>query len=118
MFSTKSNVIELTPSSFVNKKVIHPKSKGKSMIFYGAPWCSHCKTASPEYSKASNTLGSGFSMFYVNCEKYPEIAERVGVKGYPTILFMNNGISQKIFSGERTTEGFLKEICKEAMKCV
>lgn len=120
MFSSKDKVIELRSLNFdfINKKVKHAGISGKSIIFFGAPWCGHCVRTAPEYAKAADALGSGFSMFYLNCEKYPKVGELMNINGYPTIMFLKDGKQYKMYKGERTKEGFIKEVCKEAMKCV
>jgi thiol-disulfide isomerase/thioredoxin len=67
LFSKNSKVIELTPNDFDrNFKVIHPASKDKkSMIFFGASWCGHCKRAKPEYEKTAAILGMSFPLFQI-----------------------------------------------------
>lgn len=121
MFSSKDHVLELNSSNCdtVNKKIFHPFLKGKKcLVFFGAPWCGYCVQASTPYKKAADVLGSSFPLCYINCEKYPKIGEAFGVKGYPTIMFVNNtGKPYKKYDGLRTMDGFLNGACKEAFIC-
>lgn len=121
MFSSKDHVLELNSSNFDTrqKKVFHPFIKGKKcLLFFGAPWCGYCVKASTPYKKAANVLGSSFPLCYLNCEKYPEIGEAFGVRGYPTIVFVNNqGKVYKKYDDMRTKEAFLDGACKEAFIC-
>jgi thiol-disulfide isomerase/thioredoxin len=120
MLLTTGNIVKLTENDFYKSKkgIKHSLSKGKSIIFFGVPWCGYCKKALPEYIKAAQQLGKAFTLFYIDCETYPKVSELMGIKGYPTIMYMKDGIPYKMYNGERTRDGFLKDICKEAMKCM
>jgi thiol-disulfide isomerase/thioredoxin len=113
-----SNIMELTSKDFDIKKRKVKNTNGKSMIFFGVSWCGYCTSTIPAYASTSKMLGTSFDMFYLDCDKYPKIAEAFDIKSYPTIFFLKNGEFYKKYTSSRSTEGFLKEICKETMKCI
>ena len=118
-FPKNSKVIELTPLDFTGIKINHNSLKGKKgIIMVYMPNCHWCKVAKPEYSKTADTLGMSFPMYALNGVKYPEITEKLKINSYPTIKYVNQlCVLTKEFSSERTSLGFLEDICKEAKVC-
>lgn len=53
LYPSSSDVIELTPSNF-NKMVIN--SDEVWVVEFFAPWCGHCQSLVPEYTKAASAL--------------------------------------------------------------
>lgn len=112
-------IIELKPSDFQNGKITHPKLDGKNgMVAFSAKWCGHCQRMKGPYTKTASILGESFPMFNVDCVKYGDFASSLGVQGYPTIKYINRfGRITKDFTADRSVDGFLDDICKEAKTC-
>lgn len=74
------------------------------MIDYYAPWCGHCKKLAPEYSKAAEILkNSPAKLAKVDCTKNRQIAQKLNIRSYPTIMF--NSKQERIkYSGKRTAK--------------
>ena len=53
LYPTSSDVVELTPSNF-NKLVVN--SDEIWVVEFFAPWCGHCQSLVPEYTKAASAL--------------------------------------------------------------
>jgi thiol-disulfide isomerase/thioredoxin len=120
VFKKNSKVIELTPANFINGKVVHPKLEGnkKGLVVFTCLWCGFCKALEKPYSDTAYVMGDSFPLFNVDCVKYADFAQKMGIKSYPTIKYIQrSGKIGREFKGERTVQGFLDDICKESKVC-
>lgn len=63
-------------------------------IFLDAPWCGHCKQLAPEYANAAKHLSESESLIKlgkVDATIESDLAEKFGIRGYPTLKFFKNG---------------------------
>ncbi len=85
------------------------ESKKPSMVLFYAPWCPHCKSMMGDWQKLQEEAGKDMEIVKINCDEKPELAERHGVKGFPTIILFKDG--KKIhFEGSRNIQNFKKFI--------
>lgn len=50
----------------------------------------HCKSLAPEYAKAAQRLGQNDPPYYlakVDATEHKQVAERFGIRGFPTLFF-------------------------------
>lgn len=83
--------------------------------FY-APWCGHCKTMAPAYSKlAKRTKGedNGVPIAKVDATVENELAEKYGVKGFPSLKLFVDG-EPVDYSGAREEEAIYSWIQKKS----
>jgi len=85
-------VVDLTSSNF-DRTVL--QSEGIWMVAFVAPWCGHCKSLHPEYDKAAESLGGVVNMGRINCDDEKELAQRYGIRGFPTIKIFGAGKDYK-----------------------
>jgi thioredoxin-like negative regulator of GroEL len=85
----------------------------KSVVICKAEWCGHCKDAKPEFDKLLGmspiTLkdGSKATVKVLDADKDKSELSQFEVKGFPTILIMNNGKSSE-YPGPRSSEKIIE----------
>lgn len=103
----KGNVVHLDEGTF---KGFLRRKKHVLVIFY-TPWCSHCKKAKPEFSKAADKFqhDSKVEFAAVDCTSQPGLCTANDIKGYPTIRYFSYYTKVvKNYSGSRTESDFVR----------
>lgn len=82
--------------------------------FY-APWCGHCKSMAPGYSKLARRMkeaDNGVPITKVDATVEKDLGEKFGIKGFPTLKFFING-EPVDYSGAREEEPIYNWIQKK-----
>ncbi len=113
---------ELSDKDFIiDNNSVYLKTKGPGMILLWAKWCGHCHNFLPSYAKLDEKIGNGFVL--TSMEEYmfgtnPELANTLGIRGFPTIKFFNEqGKIVTDYSGARDLQSLLSYICKFYHHC-
>jgi thioredoxin 2 len=56
-----------------------------------APWCAPCRVVAPGVERAAQELAGRLKAVKVNVDEAPRVAERLGVRGIPTLLILRQG---------------------------
>jgi thioredoxin 2 len=56
-----------------------------------APWCGPCRVVAPGVERAARELAGRLKAVKVNVDEAPRVAERLGVRGIPTLLVLRQG---------------------------
>ncbi|KAK9826486.1 hypothetical protein WJX81_004945 [Elliptochloris bilobata] len=67
------------------------KARPVLVAFY-APWCGHCKSLIPEWTKVAEALkASGVSVAAVDADTHKALGSRHGIQGFPTLKLFLHG---------------------------
>lgn len=86
------------------------------MIEFYAPWCGHCKSLAPTYSKVAAAFKDNDKVEIAKMDATANDvpSSKFNVKGFPTIYFVKGGETAILYDGARTEEGFKEFIKKHA----
>ncbi|KAH7722319.1 disulfide-isomerase A4 [Aphelenchoides avenae] len=110
--STKvpSNVLDL------NDRFMEVMDKGFWFVEFYAPWCGHCKRLAPVWEHVGHALADKNSPVRIakfDCTRYPNVARKLEISGYPTLIFFRNGVRIP-YEGERKKEAMIQFVEKSA----
>jgi thioredoxin 1 len=80
--------IHVVDSEF-EKKVL--QSQIPVIVDFWAPWCGPCKMVAPILDKIAKEYDGKLTVAKVNTDENSEWAQRFGVQGIPTMLFVAKG---------------------------
>lgn len=106
-----SPLVELTDDTFA-KHI----SSGKHFVKFFAPWCGHCTKLAPTWEELAKTLehDASISISKIDCTQYRPICTDFEVKGYPTLLWIEDGKKIEKYSGARSHDDLKAYIIKMA----
>jgi thioredoxin 1 len=87
-------VITLTESTF-NEKT----KSGTVLVDFWAKWCGPCKIQSPIIEEVSKDMAGKASVYKLDIDNSPAIAERYNVQSIPTMIIFKNGNAVRQFTG-------------------
>lgn len=67
------------------------KSQKPVAVEFWAPWCPWCRRLIPEFDALSVEYENRMAMLKLNSDDHPDIAERYGIMGLPTIKLFCQG---------------------------
>lgn len=83
----KNLVVNLTTDSFD----VVALGAELALVDFWAEWCGPCRTLGPIVDKVANLSQGQISVFKVNVDDYPELAQRFDIRGIPALLLFKNG---------------------------
>ncbi|CAF0838472.1 unnamed protein product [Adineta ricciae] len=110
--ATKSAIVELTAENF---NAI--TSKGFAFIVFFAPWCKHCKVLKPVFQELAKQMinTQGLLLATVDCTSEQNLCAKHAIKGYPTLIWFENGHEKDRYSESRELES-MKRYIEQNMK--
>jgi thioredoxin 1 len=90
-----SNVIHTSDASF-ERDVL--KSEQPVLVDFWAEWCGPCRAIGPLVDEIARERNGALRVVKVNVDDHPVIAQKLGVRGIPTLMLYKGGsiLAQKV----------------------
>lgn len=88
-----------------------------SLLYVNVGWCPHCTRTMPEMQRAAATLGTALPCLSVDGDEHKALVSRLGVQGFPTILFVSDGGRVVSYDGPRTSKRIADWACQQSGRC-
>ncbi len=80
------------------------------MAFYSQDWCGYCTKFKPTWKQFQGQDTKGVKIVEIDCAKYPELAKKHKVTGFPTIKYHAGGLNDTNtveYSGDRSLQSLI-----------
>jgi thioredoxin 1 len=67
------------------------KGETPTLVDFYATWCGPCKTMSPILDQLKASKGQTLRILKIDVDKNPAIADQLGIRGVPTLIYYNKG---------------------------
>ena len=67
------------------------KSNLPTIVDFWAEWCGPCKQIGPILEEISDEKKDQINVYKINIDNNPEVPQKYGVRGIPTLMFFNDG---------------------------
>jgi thioredoxin 2 len=81
----------LTESGETDFSVVVEQSSLPVLVDFWAPWCGPCRTVSPALETIANEQPGKLKLVKVNTDSAPNLSQRFGIRGIPTLVLLNHG---------------------------
>lgn len=110
--NTDGTVLELSTATFGNTL-----AHGPAFVKFFAPWCGHCKKLAPTWKQLARHMQDKLTIAEINCDDHSSLCKEQGIKGYPTLVYFQNGVKSE-YNGGRKLEQLKAFTEKASAVCV
>ena len=91
-------------------KTILLESQEPLLVDFYADWCGPCQTLSPVLEKVVTELQGKVSLFKVNVDKHPQLAQQFAIRSIPHLMLFKRGKILWRKGGLLTSAELLKQL--------
>ena len=121
---SQSKPIEINKEDFLTKVADYEKSPEKwvslaekpIIVDFYANWCKPCKMISPILDKMAEKYADKIIVYKVNVDKEKVLANEIGIKSIPTLIFVPKDGEPQIMVGAKSEEELDKFIQEVLLK--
>lgn len=96
---------EVVSSSEFQSKVLD--AQGPVLVDFFATWCGPCKMLAPTLDEVASETAGKASVYKLDIDQSPDIAQRYGVMSVPTLIVFENGQVKKQAVGVQPKQSIL-----------
>jgi thioredoxin 1 len=100
-------MITLTSENF-DEQVLHGDKP--VLVDFWAEWCPPCKMIAPILEQIETEYGDRLTVAKLNGDEHPEIVERYGIMGFPTLNLYRDGEVVRQMTGARSKRRLLADL--------
>jgi len=63
-----------------------------TLVDFYADWCGPCKMIAPVLEELADDFAGKLSIVKLNADAHPEVLQKYGVRGLPTLMIFENGL--------------------------
>lgn len=81
------------PKELTEENFYDTVKEGNHFVKFYAPWCGHCQKLAPTWDELAKSYQNDDTVVIskIDCTNYRKICGEFEVKGYPTLLWIENG---------------------------
>ena len=103
------HVNEVSDSSF-ERDVL--QSDRPVLVDFWAAWCAPCRMLAPTVEAVAQNFQGTASVVKLNVDDNPQVSQRYGIKGIPTLILFKNGKEEERVVGATSKEAISRMIDK------
>ena len=88
------------------------KSDRPVLVDFWAPWCAPCRMLAPTVEAVAEKYATNATVVKLNVDDNPQVSQRFGIKGIPTLILFKNGKEEERVVGATSKEAISRMIEK------
>ena len=89
--------------------------RGPALLYVNVQWCGHCRRAAPIMNQVAAAMGTAVPVISVDGDAHEAfVRTTLGVRSFPTILYIDPAGNTRTFEGERTPQAIMDFVCQHA----
>ena len=103
------NINDVTDASFQAEVL---ESEQPVLVDFWAPWCAPCRMLAPTVEAVAEKYATNAAVVKLNVDDNPQVSQRYGIKGIPTLILFKNGKEEERVVGATSKEAISRMIDK------
>jgi protein disulfide-isomerase-like protein len=96
-----------------NNSSLELMNNNKKVIFFYAPWCGHCTSFKPTWTKFKKYLDDkNITHDEIDYEQNSSLCDKYNIQGFPTVLVDNSNNNIEEYEGNRSYESLISWVNK------
>lgn len=85
---------------------------GPVLVDFATPWCQPCRVLEPVLEGIARDHAGRIKVVRVDADASPELAARFGVRGFPTVIALEDGIERARHVGVTSATTLLRMVAR------